>query len=66
MIECKNCGHGKMAHNKHFCRACSIYLEEVLGQEDEYVDDACFCRKFEVDNLAYVEKCYERQKKKRA
>ena len=64
MIECKNCGHGKTAHLKNGCKQC-YQIWELLGQEDEFLENS-FCSKFELDNLAYVEKCYDRQKKKQA
>jgi hypothetical protein len=66
MKECKRCGHGKTAHKRYGCRECHM-INEFFENEDRWNNaDINICPRWELDNLVYVERCYERQKKKKA
>ena len=51
------CEHIKDLHDKNGCKICDMWIQVGLqfGSNANLIE----CGKFKLDNLAYLEKCYE-------
>jgi hypothetical protein len=62
--ECSECGCNKSQHKKKLCMGCyEIYCDNykeymLYGKSVAFISP---CHEFKLDNLKYLEQCYERK-----
>jgi len=62
--ECSDCGCGKSEHNSKLCKSCLIIYSDNY---EEYITEYYDTKKitpwhpFKLDNLKFLEQCYERK-----